>query len=83
MVRKDRRAKNVFGTKDKPRLAVKRSLKNIYAQIINDEESRTIAFCSTIKEKGAKGNVSAAKKIGLEIAKKAKEAGIKNLDWFE
>lgn len=77
MARQNRRAKKVYGTKERPRFAVFRSLKNIYTQIINDEEGKTIVSASTVKEKGFKNNVETAKKVGKEIGAKAVKAGIK------
>jgi large subunit ribosomal protein L18 len=63
----------VEGTAERPRLNVFRSLNHIYAQIIDDVKGVTIVAAST-KDKefnGYGGNAEAAKKIGLEIAKKA------------
>jgi len=73
---------NVFGTAERPRLSVFRSDKHIYAQIIDDYAGKTlVAAASTSTDvRGAEmkngGNVAAAKKVGLVIAAKAKEAGI-------
>lgn len=74
----------VFGTAERPRLNVYRSLKNIYAQIINDELGVTIVAASSLdkelKEKLAHGgNKEAAKAVGELIAKKALEKGIKQV----
>ena len=71
----------VFGTSEFPRLAVYRSTKHIYAQLIDDEKGVTIASASSVdkdmKEKMAHGgNIEAAKIIGAAIAEKAKKAGI-------
>jgi large subunit ribosomal protein L18 len=72
----------LFGTAERPRLSVFRSDKHIYAQIIDDYAGKTLAAAaSTSTEvRGADlkngGNVAAAKKVGLVIAAKAKEAGI-------
>ena len=63
----------VEGTAERPRLNVFRSLNHIYAQIIDDVKGVTIVAAST-KDKefnGYGGNAEAAKKVGLEIAKKA------------
>jgi large subunit ribosomal protein L18 len=63
----------IMGTAARPRLNVFRSLNHIYAQIIDDVKGVTIVAAST-KDKqfiGNGGNAEAAKKIGLEIAKKA------------
>jgi len=74
----------VFGTAERPRLNVYRSLKNIYAQIINDELGVTLVAASTldkeIKEKlEYGGNKEAAKAVGELLAKKALEKGIKQV----
>lgn len=74
----------VFGTAERPRLNVFRSLSNIYAQIINDDLGVTIVAASSldkdVKEKFANGgNKEAAKAVGELIAKKALEAGIKQV----
>lgn len=82
--RKKRIRKKVFGTFEKPRLCVYKSLKNIYAQLIDDEKGVTITGVSTLnKEIKAQiksgGNVEAAKKVGEYIGKKAIELGIKKV----
>jgi len=79
MARKNRRAAGVFGTQERPRLCVFRSLRNISAQIIDDEKGRTLAAASTIKMKDVKNNIATAKQIGLELGKKAVKAGIKKV----
>ena len=75
-----RSRKNIFGTAEKPRLNVYRSLSNIYAQIIDDVTGETLVSASTV-EKDIKenygGNIEAAKAVGAAIAKKALEKGIK------
>ena len=75
-----RSRKNIFGTAEKPRLNVYRSLSNIYAQIIDDVAGETLVSASTV-EKDIKenygGNIEAAKAVGAAIAKKALEKGIK------
>ena len=61
-----------------PRLAVHRSLKYIYAQVIDDAKGRTLAAASSFKKglkSGAK-SMDAAKALGTEIAKKAVKAGV-------
>jgi large subunit ribosomal protein L18 len=72
------------GTAGQPRLVVFRSLKHIYAQLIDDEAGRTLASSSTMAEPVKAqapygGNVSAAKLVGGAIAKKALELGIKRV----
>ncbi len=71
----------ISGTPECPRLAVYRSTKHIYAQLIDDVNHVTLASASSIdkdlKEKLAHGgNIDAAKTIGETIAKKALKAGI-------
>jgi len=80
-IRKRIRSK-VSGTAERPRLAVKKSLKHIYAQVIDDANGKTIAAASTRdKESGVKGgsNQAAAKAVGALIAKKAKDKGVKRV----
>ena len=77
--RKKRIRRRVFGTADRPRLTVFRSNKNIYAQLIDDLAGRTLVAAST-REKavGAGGcNKASAQKVGLALAGKAVQAGIK------
>ena len=71
--------KNLSGTKEVPRLNVFRSNSNIFAQIIDDEASKTLVSASAIDkelklENG--GNVEAATKVGELLAKRAKKAKI-------
>lgn len=73
--------KKVFGVKDKPRLSVYRSSKNIYCQLIDDTTGKTLASASTlikdIKDKlPYNGNVEAAKLVGQKIAEEAAKIGI-------
>ena len=71
--------RKVRGTTERPRLAVYRSLNHIYAQVIDDEQARTIAAASTTeKTLGAKtgGNIEAAKLVGRTIAARALAAGV-------
>lgn len=72
----------VSGTTERPRLAVFRSEKNIYAQIIDDVKAVTlVAASSKDKDFSLKvgSNKEAAKAVGEAIAKKALEKGIKNV----
>jgi large subunit ribosomal protein L18 len=80
--RHDRIRKKVIGVAERPRLCVYRSLNNIYAQIIDDTKGSTLVAASTLDkelkaEEGHKGNITAAKKVGLLLAKKASAAGLK------
>ncbi len=80
--RKMRVRKNVFGTQERPRLTVTRSLQHIYAQLIDDTVGRTLAAASsTSKElrgtlKGG-GNKAAASAVGKLLAERAASKGIK------
>jgi large subunit ribosomal protein L18 len=69
----------VKGTDARPRLAVFRSLKHIYAQVIDDRAGRTLAAASSAEKIASPngGNIAGAKEIGSLIAKRAQEAGIK------
>lgn len=77
--------KKISGTAEKPRLAVYRSLDNIYAQIIDDSTGNTlVAVSSLAKEAKAevqsvKGKINKSKLIGIILAKKAIEKNIKNV----
>lgn len=74
--------KKVHGTTERPRLAVYRSVKHIYAQIIDDRSGKTLASASTTEKALAGktgGNVEAAKGVGKAIAERAKKAGIENV----
>ena len=65
----------VSGTPERPRLVVFRSLKHIYAQLVDDTASRTIATVSDLGiEQGKKGEKAA--EVGKMIAERAKSAGI-------
>ena len=71
--------RKVRGSTERPRLAVYRSLNHIYAQIIDDERSQTLASASTTEKdlRGSSGgNVAAAKRVGQAIAERALSAGI-------
>ena len=65
----------VSGTATRPRLAVFRSNKAIYAQLIDDEAGKTIASADSRKD-GKDGLVAQAKVVGAELAKKAGAAKI-------
>jgi large subunit ribosomal protein L18 len=72
------------GTADKPRLAIFRSDKHIYAQAVDDAAGRTLAHASSRDAvlrgslKGG-GNVAAAKVVGAAIAEKLKAAGLQSV----
>lgn len=74
----------IFGTAQRPRLAVYRSNSGIYAQVVNDVVGKTLVSASTIDKeiKGtlkAAGNQEAAAKVGELLAARALAAGIKTV----
>jgi large subunit ribosomal protein L18 len=76
--------KRIFGTPERPRLSVFRSLKHIYAQIIDDTTGRTLCAASTLdKELREKlqglTKTQQAIEVGKLIAKRALELGIKQV----
>ena len=81
---KKRIRKVVFGSKDKPRLSVFRSNKEIYAQIIDDVKSSTIVAASSV-DKDLKlkttNKIEISKIVGDSIAKKAIKAGVKKVSF--
>lgn len=68
----------IVGTAERPRLAVYRSNKQFYAQLIDDTEGRTLVSAETLKIKEAQGiaGIEQAGILGKELAKKAIDAGI-------
>lgn len=70
--------RRVRGSEERPRLAVFRSLKHIYAQVIDDRKGRTLVAASSAEKSAAAsgGNVAGAKAIGKLVAERAKEKGI-------
>ena len=76
--------KNILGSSERPRLCIFRSLKHIYAQVIDDRKGITLVSLSTLnpeiksKEK-YHGNVKAADMLGSLLAKKLEEKGIKKV----
>jgi len=80
--RRKRVRKKIFGTPQRPRLCVYRSLRQIYAQLVDDLSGRTLTAVSSltpevksqIKPEETKSEVS--KKVGAFLAQKAKQLGI-------
>ncbi len=74
--------RKVRGTTERPRLAIYRSLNHIYAQVIDDEQGKTLASASTTEKdlRGATGgNLDAAQRVGRTIAERAQAAGISSV----
>ncbi|OUS10911.1 50S ribosomal protein L18 [Nonlabens dokdonensis] len=68
--------KSIVGTAERPRLSVFRSNKEIYAQLINDENGVTLASASSRELDSSMAKSEAAVEVGKLVAKKAKDAGI-------
>jgi large subunit ribosomal protein L18 len=73
--------RKVAGSTERPRLAVFRSVKHIYAQVIDDTVGHTLAAASSNEKSGIKsgGNVAGAKAVGKLLAERAKEKGVKSV----
>lgn len=75
----------VHGTPTRPRLTVYRSLKHVYAQIIDDTKGQTLVYASSLSKelrdqaKGAKSEIEVCKLVGSVAAKKALEKNIKEV----
>ena len=77
----ERIRKRLTGSPARPRLAVFRSTKHIYAQIIDDSKGATLIAASTLDADAKKdlkhgGNIAAAKAVGKLVAERAKAKGI-------
>jgi len=76
--------KKVFGTSERPRVNIYRSLKNLYLQVIDDTQGVTLLSVSTL-EKEIKpkvnygGNIKAAQILAEELVKRMDQKGIKNV----
>jgi large subunit ribosomal protein L18 len=69
------------GSTERPRLAVFKSGKHIYAQVIDDANGRTLAHASTLDavargEKKSSANLAGAKNVGKLVAERAKQKGV-------
>lgn len=77
--------KKIFGTSDKPRLSVYRSLSNTYVQLVDDLAGHTLAALSTnspsLKDKVKKdgGNLKGVAILGIEVAQLCKAKGIEKI----
>ena len=74
--------RKIVGTKERPRLSLRRSINHLYAQIVDDTASKTLVSLSTLspdlRDKVAKsaGNVKGASLLGTALAEKCKKEGI-------
>jgi large subunit ribosomal protein L18 len=78
--RKNRIRKKLSGTTERPRLTVYKSLKHIYAQVVDDASGRTVAFASSLskelKGKDEGDKKADAKRVGSLIAQRCKAAQV-------
>ncbi|HIJ66623.1 MAG TPA: 50S ribosomal protein L18 [Candidatus Hydrogenedentes bacterium] len=74
--RRRRVRKKVAGVSSRPRLSVYRSLRHIYAQIIDDSSGKTIVAASSVALKAPGGNIEGATAVGKALAERAKAASI-------
>ena len=83
--KRQRRKKKMFGTSERPRLVVYRSLKYIYGQIVDDTQQKTLVGASNLSKEirdevaKAKSKVEASRIVGRYIAKLAQEKNIKKI----
>lgn len=83
--RKARVRRKIVGTTARPRLAVYRSLKHVYAQIIDDAQGRTIVSASSLSKdvreqaKEARTELEICRLVGMTAARKALENNIKEV----
>ena len=76
-IRHRRVRRRVAGSEARPRLSVFRSNKQIYAQVIDDAQGRTLAAASSIENSiEDTGKIDAAKSVGTAVAKRAIELGV-------
>jgi large subunit ribosomal protein L18 len=69
--------RRVAGTNARPRLAIFRSVKHIYAQVIDDTAGHTVVAASSNEKNSVNGgNVAGAKAVGKLVAERAKDKGI-------
>jgi large subunit ribosomal protein L18 len=75
-LRRHRRVRRkLAGTSERPRLAVYRSNRHIYAQLVDDQGARTLAAASDL-DIGDGAKAARAKKVGQALAERAKAAGV-------
>lgn len=82
--RRKRIRRSLVGTTERPRLSVFRSIKHIYAQIIDDAGGHTLASASSLdvtgnKKKTKDKKIQVSEKVGSEVATRAKQQGIKKV----
>lgn len=71
--------RRIWGSADRPRLVINKSNTAMSCQLINDDEKKVLAYCSS-REKGKKNcNVNGAQKVGEEMGEKMKSLGIEHV----
>lgn len=70
--------KSVYGTAERPRMTVFRSGRNLYVQVINDDEGKTLASISTLEKDfvALRANVDGATKLGEALGARLKDKNI-------
>lgn len=74
-----KKIKKIFGTPERPRLSVSRSLRYLSAQVIDDLAKRTLVNGSTRDLADSKGRLAAATELGRQLAEKAIAEGVKGV----
>ena len=71
-------SKSIYGTAERPRMTVFRSGRNLYVQVINDDEGKTLAAISTLEKDfiDLKANVASASKLGEAFGARLKDKNI-------
>lgn len=77
--RATRTRSSIHGTAERPRLSVVISNRHIHAQVINDDEGKTIASATSVNSKTSKSMTEKAKEVGTDIAKRAVKAKVKQV----
>ena len=80
-MRRKTRKNKIIGTKERPRLVVSRSNKNIFAQIVDDLSAKTLVGISTLSLKTKGNKTQAAFALGEEIARMALKKKIKKVSF--
>jgi large subunit ribosomal protein L18 len=79
--RRHRRVRGkIAGTAERPRLAVFRSNRGVFAQLVDDDSGKTLAGASWVTVKGVEGNkTDQARAVGRALAEAAKQAGVESV----
>ena len=74
--------KKISGTPSRPRLVVSRSSRHLFVQVIDDTQSKTLAYASTMEadmRKDSGDKTAKARKVGALVASRAKAAGVETV----